>query len=67
MLGPTLARRARELRPGLEVLFTTGYAEQHVLGAGSGVAAADLVHKPYRIEDLALRIRTLLDREARVA
>ena len=67
MLGPTLARRARELRPGLEVLFTTGYAEQQVLGAGSGVAASDIIHKPYRNEELALRIRTLLDREARVA
>ena len=67
MLGPTLARRARELRPGLEVLFTTGYAEPHVLGAGSGVAATDIIHKPYRNEELALRIRTVLDREARVA
>jgi CheY-like chemotaxis protein len=67
MLGPTLAKRARELRAGLEVLFTTGYAEQHVLGGGSGIGAADIVHKPYRIEDLALRIRAVLDREARVA
>jgi PAS domain S-box-containing protein len=67
MLGPTLARRAREMRNGLEVLFTTGYAEQQVLGAGSGVAAADIIHKPYRIEELALRIRAVLDREARVA
>jgi PAS domain S-box-containing protein len=67
MLGPTLARHARELRAGLQVLFTTGYAEHHVVGGGSGVATADLIHKPYRIEDLALRIRAVLDREARVA
>jgi DNA-binding response OmpR family regulator len=31
------------------------------------VTAADLIHKPYRIEELALRIRAVLDREARVA
>jgi PAS domain S-box-containing protein len=67
MLGPALARRARELRAGLEVLFTTGYAEQQVVGGGSGVTAADIIHKPYRIEELALRIRAVLDREARVA
>jgi CheY-like chemotaxis protein len=67
MLGPTLARRARELRVGLEVLFTTGYAEHSVVSGGSGVSAADLIHKPYRIEELALRIRAVLDREARVA
>jgi PAS domain S-box-containing protein len=66
MLGPALARRARELRPKLEVLYTTGYAETSVLGA-SGVNLADVVQKPYRNEDLAVRIRGALDREARVA
>ena len=66
-LGPALAKRARELRPGLDVLYTTGYAEQSVLGQGSGVSAGDVIQKPYRNEDLALRIRVMLDREARVA
>ncbi|MET0986108.1 MAG: ATP-binding protein, partial [Steroidobacteraceae bacterium] len=66
-LGPALAKRARELRPGLDVLYTTGYAEQSVLGQGSGVSPNDIIHKPYRNEDLALRIRIMLDREARVA
>ncbi|HKQ83980.1 MAG TPA: ATP-binding protein [Steroidobacteraceae bacterium] len=66
-LGPALAKRARELRPGLDVLYTTGYAEQSVLGHGSGVSPSDVIQKPYRNEDLALRIRIMLDREARVA
>jgi PAS domain S-box-containing protein len=66
-LGPALAKRARELRPSLEVLYTTGYAETSVLGTGSGVSPSDVIHKPYRNEDLALRIRGVLDREARVA
>lgn len=66
-LGPALARRARELRPGLEVLYTTGYAETSVLGGNSGVNPADVIYKPYRNEDLAVRIRGVLDREARVA
>ncbi|HMN44018.1 MAG TPA: PAS domain S-box protein [Povalibacter sp.] len=64
-LGPELARRARELRPGIEVLFTTGYADSAVLSGG--ISAADVLHKPYRNEELALRVRHVLDREARVA
>ncbi len=64
-LGPELARRARELRPKIEVLFTTGYADSAVLSGG--IAAADVIHKPYRNEELAMRVRHVLDREVRVA
>ena len=66
-LGPALATRARELRPEIEVLFTTGYAENSVLSSAAGVTAADVIYKPYRNEELAMRVRYVLDREARVA
>jgi PAS domain S-box-containing protein len=66
MLGPALATRARELRPDIDVLFTTGYAENTVLAA-AGLTSAEVITKPYRNEDLAVRIRYVLDREARVA
>ncbi len=64
-LGPELARRARELRPRIEVLFTTGYADSAVLSGG--ISPTEILHKPYRNEELALRVRHVLDREARVA
>jgi PAS domain S-box-containing protein len=67
MLGPALAKRARELRSGIHVLFTTGYAENTVLAGVSGLTPAEVINKPYRNEDLAMRIRHVLDREARVA
>jgi PAS domain S-box-containing protein len=67
MLGPALAKRARELRSGINVLFTTGYAENTVLAGVSGLTPAEVINKPYRNEDLAMRIRHVLDREARVA
>ena len=67
VLGPALAKRARELRPEISVLFTTGYAENTVLAGVAGVTSAEVIHKPYRNEDLAMRIRHVLDREARVA
>jgi PAS domain S-box-containing protein len=66
-LGPELARRARELRPDIDVLFTTGYAESNVLNGVSGISQSDVIHKPYRNEELAMRVRHVLDREARVA
>jgi PAS domain S-box-containing protein len=66
ILGPALAQKAREARPGLSVLFTTGYAEKGVLASGDGVAASDVIAKPYRNEELAQRIRQVIDREMRV-
>ncbi|HEY8539957.1 MAG TPA: response regulator, partial [Steroidobacteraceae bacterium] len=66
MLGPTLAKRARELRPDIEVLFTTGYVDTSAL-SGAGLSSTDIIHKPYRNEELAMRIRYVLDQEARVA
>jgi len=66
MLGPTLAKRARELRPDIEVLFTTGYVDTSAL-SGPGLSSTDIIHKPYRNEELAMRIRYILDQEARVA
>jgi CheY-like chemotaxis protein len=66
ILGPALAKRARELRPDIGVLFTTGYAENTVLTA-AGLTSAEVITKPYRNEDLAVRIRYVLDREVRIA
>jgi hypothetical protein len=34
---------------------------------GNGVNPSDIIMKPYRNEDLAMRIRGMLDREVRVA
>ncbi len=67
MLGPGLAMQARELRPSIEVLFTTGYADAAALSSTVGLSSTDIIYKPYRNEELALRIRYVLDREARVA
>src|SRR5690606_4136514 len=67
VLGPTLAKRARELRPDIEVLFTTGYVDASALSGTAGLSATDTIHKPYRNEELALRIRYVLDQDARVA
>ncbi len=61
MDGTMLARAALAARPDLAVVFTTGFAEAAVLH-GSEVRTMDnLVTKPYRRSDLALKIRRALD------
>ena len=53
---------ALALRPGLAVLYTSGYTRDAVLHAGAGGEAL-LLKKPYRREQLAQKIREALDRQ----
>ena len=58
--GRRLARRARALRPGLKVLFITGYAENATFG-DADEAGAQMVTKPFAIDALAGRIRAIIE------
>jgi PAS domain S-box-containing protein len=58
MRGVELAHEARILRPGLKVLFTTGYAEKALAGPDNNW---QVLPKPYRREELALKVRSVLD------
>jgi signal transduction histidine kinase/CheY-like chemotaxis protein len=60
MFGPELAKQATRLRPGLEVLFTSGYTEDPVQPLDGLGGEARILHKPYRRTDLALMLRTVL-------
>jgi two-component system CheB/CheR fusion protein len=57
MSGGDLAREARKRRPGLPVLFSSGYAAGDV-----GLGPDDVVlQKPYGVDDLGQAIRNALD------
>jgi signal transduction histidine kinase len=59
--GPRLAERLRAARPGLRVLYLSGYSEEELdLAAGCGPDTAFLA-KPYLGTTLARTIRALLD------
>ncbi|PTM43003.1 PAS domain-containing sensor histidine kinase [Bosea sp. 124] len=60
MSGDELAREARLTRPGLKVIFTSGFAEPAV-AVRELAAAANWLKKPYTAMELAVRIRDLLD------
>ncbi len=60
MNGRQLADAARELRPGLKVLFITGYAENAVISHGHLEPGMQVVTKPFAMEALAGRIRAII-------
>ena len=62
MNGRELSRRARELRPGLKVLFMSGYSRNAVVHHGRVDLDVELVQKPISLRDLTARIRDMLDR-----
>ncbi|WP_245509704.1 hybrid sensor histidine kinase/response regulator [Bradyrhizobium vignae] len=60
MSGWELADQARRVRPGLPVLFTSGYALETLVEQGRAQAQAIVLTKPYRKAELAERLRDAL-------
>ena len=60
MNGRQLADAARQLRPGLKVLFITGYAENAAVGNGHLEPGMAVLTKPFAMETLASRIKDLI-------
>jgi CheY-like chemotaxis protein len=63
MDGIELAMQARDARPDLPVLFTSGHAEQHLDRLAE--IEAGLLRKPYRRKDLAAHLRRALSDRAK--
>ncbi|HXE27020.1 MAG TPA: ATP-binding protein [Stellaceae bacterium] len=61
MSGAELARAAQEKIPDLKVLLTSGYAKHAQLGDGNSADGFPLLPKPYRVDELAAKIRVILD------
>lgn len=61
MDGIMLANAARELRPDLKIVLTSGYSENMIAQNGELEASVYLLPKPYRRKDLAFKLRKALD------
>ncbi|MGH6735288.1 MAG: CHASE3 domain-containing protein [Methyloceanibacter sp.] len=61
--GRELADTIREKYPGLPVLFTTGYTRNAIVHQGRLDPDVQLLNKPYTHQDLASKVREMLDRE----
>jgi CheY-like chemotaxis protein len=62
--GRALADAARSARPGLRVLFTTGYTRNAILHNGVLDQGVHFIAKPFNLATLAAKVREVLDTEA---
>ena len=61
MIGRELAERIEVLRPGIRVLFISGYPGDTIIEQGVLSPELSFVQKPFTVGDLALRVRGVLD------
>jgi len=60
MNGRQVADAARALRPGLKVLFITGYAENAAVGNGHLEPGMELLTKPFTIQALTSKVADMM-------
>jgi CheY-like chemotaxis protein len=58
-----MARIAKEKLPNLKVLFTSGYTQNAIVHNGKLDEGIEILSKPYRKDDLARKLRAMLDGE----
>jgi CheY-like chemotaxis protein len=63
MDGRKLASAAKEQRPGLKVLYTTGYTRNAIVHDGTLDAGVALIVKPFTVDQLARKVRAVLESE----
>ena len=61
MSGKQLADRLKAIRPGIRILFTSGYPNDELVYRGTPEHFMSFLQKPYAPEDLVNTIRSLLD------
>jgi CheY-like chemotaxis protein len=61
MDGRRLADEALRRRPGLKILFTTGYTRNAIVHNGRLDAGVSLIGKPFSFDALAAKVREVLD------
>ena len=59
--GRQVADAGRSVRPGLATLFITGYAANAAVGAGQLEEGMEVLTKPFNLDDLIRRVRTILE------
>ncbi len=61
MGGAALAEQVRGIRPGLKILFCTGYTEDFVRPSGGAEPAHRMINKPFTRTELLEAVRAVLD------
>jgi two-component system cell cycle sensor histidine kinase/response regulator CckA len=61
MSGSELAHRLRALKPGLKVLFMSGYTDDMIASHGLLAGETQLIQKPFTSKELSRKLRDVLD------
>jgi CheY-like chemotaxis protein len=61
LLGTQLVEKLTERRAELKVLLTSGFSDSTLMHRSMLDGTTDLLPKPYQVEELARRVRALLD------
>ena len=61
MDGRQLAERVRQARPGIQVLYLSGYTENAIVDHGVLKPGVNLLAKPFSAQALTHSVRRLLD------
>jgi two-component system, cell cycle sensor histidine kinase and response regulator CckA len=67
MNGRELAEQLEQMRPGMRVLFVSGYTDDAVLLKGVSLDERTFLQKPFTSLELARRVRVVLDQSPRVS
>jgi len=65
MNGIEVARAVARIRGGILIFFMSGYADQDLVRQGLLEPGTHFLQKPFTPQELAVRIRTILDRAPR--
>ena len=60
LYGTQVAEIGRKLRPGLKILFMSGYREDFLIDSGQVMAGVPIIWKPYEKEEMARMVANAL-------
>jgi signal transduction histidine kinase/ActR/RegA family two-component response regulator len=61
MNGRELAERFKAMRPGIKLIYTSGYAQDIIANRGVLLTGAAYVSKPYTADEIALKVRAAIE------
>jgi len=61
--GPDLYLSIRRINPSVRVMLSSGYMDEELIARCRELGISEFIDKPYTVEDLARKIRSLLDRK----
>jgi DNA-binding NtrC family response regulator len=60
LTGPEVVKKLATLRPGLKVLFMSGYAEHDVVARTGVPGGANFLHKPFSGQELTTAVKAAI-------